>query len=101
MNQKTLAQHPDPAKQGTRIAKDKYDTIRQAILASISEHGEITYQALNRAVRERVKARFEGSITWYVTTVKLDLKARGLIERVPRSRPQRLHLADKPQDTKT
>ena len=36
----------------------------------------------------------EGSISWYVTTVKLDLEARGLIERVPRSRPQRLRMAE-------
>jgi hypothetical protein len=31
-----------------------------------------------------------GSVTWYTVTVKLDLEARGEIERVPRSRPQRV-----------
>ena len=31
-----------------------------------------------------------GSLSWYLTTVKLDLEARGLIERVPHSVPQRL-----------
>ena len=30
------------------------------------------------------------SVGWYATTVKLDLEARGLIERVPDARPQRL-----------
>jgi hypothetical protein len=36
----------------------------------------------------------EGSISWYVTTVKLDLEARGLIARVPGSHPQRLRMAE-------
>jgi len=31
-----------------------------------------------------------GSAGWYTWTVKLDLKARGFIERVPGSKPQRL-----------
>ncbi len=31
-----------------------------------------------------------GSIGWYTTTVKLDLEARGLIERIEGSKPQRL-----------
>lgn len=31
-----------------------------------------------------------GSVSWYTTTVKLDLEARGELERVPGSRPQRL-----------
>ena len=97
MGSRILTQHPDPAKRGTNISKEKYDSIRQAILASIREHGEITFQDLNRAVHDRVQDRFEGSVTWYVTTVKLDLEARGLIQRVPRSRPQRIHLANKLQ----
>jgi len=31
-----------------------------------------------------------GSTGWYTTTVKLDLEAKGEIERVPGSTPQRL-----------
>jgi hypothetical protein len=91
-------QHPNPAKQDTNIARDKYDVIRQSILASIHEHGAIAFQDLGRDVRNRVQDRFENSITWYVTTVKLDLEARALIRRIPRSRPPRIHLAKNPQD---
>jgi hypothetical protein len=36
---------------------------------------------------------FEGSVSWYVTTVKLDLETRGVVERVPGQKPQRLRLA--------
>ena len=33
---------------------------------------------------------FRGSIGWYTTIVKLDLEARGLIDRIPDKKPQHL-----------
>jgi hypothetical protein len=39
-------------------------------------------------VEKEVRGKFEGSVMWYVTTVKLDLEARGDVKRVPNSRPQ-------------
>ena len=98
MGERILTQHPDPDKQGVNIARTKYELIHQAILDGIREHGEITFQDLTRAVRDRVQGRFEGSVSWYVTTVKVDLEARGLIQRVAGSRPQRIHLAGRYQD---
>ena len=82
---KTL--HPDK-KQGVNINKAKYDLIRSAILSTLDEKQEMTFMNLSRAVEEQVNGNFEGSVTWYVTTVKLDLEARGLLKRVPHSRPQ-------------
>ena len=99
MGERILAQHPDPDKQGVNIDKGKYDVIRDAILQAICKSGEITFQDLSHDVRQRVQDGFEGSVTWYVTTVKLDLKARGLIRRVPGSQPQRIHLADPRQES--
>ena len=55
--------------------------------------GEITFGELVADVRCELADRFDGSVTWYVTTVKLDLEARGVIERIPKSRPQRICLA--------
>ena len=49
--------------------------------------------ALSRAVEKDVRGKFEGSVMWYVTTVKLDLEARGTVKRVPNSRPQLVKLA--------
>jgi hypothetical protein len=43
-------------------------------------------------VEKEVNGNFEGSVMWYVTTVKLDLEARGNIKRVPNSRPQLVKL---------
>ena len=54
---------------------------------------EITFMNFSRAVEKEVNGNFEGSVTWYVTTVKLDLEARGLIKRVTNSRPQVVRLA--------
>jgi len=48
---------------------------------------------LSRAVEKQVNGTFEGSVMWYVTTVKLDLEAQGEIKRVQNSRPQLVRLA--------
>lgn len=84
--------HPDK-KQGVNISREKYETIRKAILCVFATQKEITFMNLARAVEKEVNGNFEGSVTWYVTTVKLDMEARGEIRRVPNSRPQLVKLA--------
>ena len=84
--------HPDK-KQGVNISREKYEMIRTAILCVMQEQKEITFMNLSRAVEKEVNGNFEGSVVWYVTTVKLDLEARGQIKRVPNSRPQLVRLA--------
>ena len=59
---------------------------------SIRSQGTITFQGLVSLVDYNLRNRFEGSIPWYVTTVKLDLEARGEIERIPGSKEQKLTL---------
>jgi len=56
------------------------------------DRGDVRFKELSPAVEEVLGQAFEGSIPWYVTTVKLDLEARGLIERIPNARSQRLRL---------
>lgn len=84
--------HPGK-KQGVNISKEKYEIIRQAILCALETQKEMTFMNLSRAVEKEVNGNFEGSVTWYVTTVKLDLEARGKVKRVPNSRPQLVKLA--------
>ncbi|MBI3160486.1 MAG: hypothetical protein HYZ26_12885 [Chloroflexi bacterium] len=91
MARKILTLHPDPSKRGVNIEKAKYDAMRAAVLAAIAEAGELPFSGLFNAVGARLP-EFRGSIGWYATTVKLDLEARGLIERVPGANPQRLRL---------
>ena len=92
MSEKILTLHPQ-GKQGVNIDKAKYDAVRNAIVESLGEQPEITFAELNSVVGTKLEGNFEGSIGWYYTTVKLDLEARGVTERVPGSRPQRLRLS--------
>jgi hypothetical protein len=84
--------HPEK-KQGVKISREKYEIIRKAILCVLQAEKEITFMNLSRAVEKEVNGNFEGSVTWYVTTVKLDLEARGQVKRVTNSRPQLVKLA--------
>jgi hypothetical protein len=90
--EKILTLHPDEGKQGVNISRTKYEMIRQAILDAVRSQGIITFQGLVSLVDYNLRNRFEGSIPWYVTTVKLDLEARGVIERVPGPGEQKLSL---------
>ncbi|MGB0954270.1 MAG: DUF6958 family protein [Planctomycetota bacterium] len=88
---------PTPGKEPTRIAKWKYDLVRAAILKVLDGQEEgVPFQELPTGVAacisEEDRARL-GSVSWYVTTVKLDLECRGEILRMEESRPQRLKLA--------
>ncbi len=89
--EKILTLHPR-GKQGVNIQRDKYDLIKDALVEILSEIGEIAFRDLIKAAGRRLSGSFEGSISWYVTTVKLDLEARGILRRVPGKKPQRLVL---------
>lgn len=84
--------HP-AKKQGVNISREKYDVIRNAILCVLRTQKEMPFMKLSRAVEKEVNGNFDGSVMWYVTTVKLDMEARGEIKRVPNSRPQLVKLA--------
>ena len=93
--EKILTLHPEEGKQGVNISRAKYEMIRQAILKAIRSQGSISYKGLVSLIDYNLRNRFEGSIPWYVTTVKLDLEARGEIERAPGSGEQHLRLTKK------
>lgn len=93
MEKRILTLHPDPAKTGVNISLAKYEQMRGAIVDVLQRAGELSFTDLAEQVEQRFAGRFAGSVLWYYTTVKLDLEARGLLERVPKSRPQLLRLA--------
>ena len=80
------------------LRAEKYEIIRRAMLASLTEADWLPFTELEEAVRARLeedevpKALFPkpGSVRWYCKAVQLDLEARGLIERQPRKSPLRL-----------
>jgi hypothetical protein len=91
MEEKVLTLHPQ-GKSGVNISKAKYDTISRAIQDSLRTRRSMTFKEVTEEVGRMLEGSFDGSISWYVTTVKLDLEARGIIERIPNSTPQRLRL---------
>lgn len=93
--QKILTLHPEEGKQGVNISRAKYDMIRQAILNAIRSQGSITFKSLVSLIDYNLRSRFEGSIPWYVTTVKLDLEARGEIDISTERGEQKLRLVNK------
>ena len=58
-----------------------------------SESG-VALKDLKLSIAERLGPDWQGSIAWHVTVVKLDLEARGLIERIPGKKPQHLRRSD-------
>jgi len=89
------ALHPNPEKQGTRVTKATYEAYRDAMLKVVpdTETG-IEYGQLSEAVRPHITQDILESTSpmWWVTTVKLDLEARGLIKRIPGRGKQRVRL---------
>jgi hypothetical protein len=83
--------HPT-GKQGVNISRQKYEQIRDFILQSLLESGQTTYQALVEHAITELEGKFEGSIPWYIVTVKLDLEARGEIERIPGTSPHLIRI---------
>ena len=82
---------------GLRVDQAKYDAVKKAILAVVPRGGEgMLFKDLPKAVAGELPEAIgptKGSMSWYTTVVKLDLEARGEIERIPGSRPQRLRRA--------
>lgn len=79
-------------KKGVNILESKYEFIKNAILEELKEVKEMSYQDLTATLERDLKDKFDGKVAWYVVSVKLDLEARGIIERVPKSSPHRLRI---------
>lgn len=81
-----LTKHPE-GKTGVNISKAKYNVIKASILQCL-ERKELTFTDLAKCVGDKLQGTFDGSIPWYTQVVKLDLEARGIIERTPKTKPQ-------------
>ena len=92
--EKVLVETPTPGKQPTRIDRWKYDLVRSAILSAVPlDNYGLEFNELPQLVEEQISEddlKKLGSVSWYTTTVKLDMEVKGEIERVPGSKPQRL-----------
>ena len=80
--------HPE-GKQGAKILKRRYEAIRKAILDEVAASEEISFMDLTERAPKRL-SHFDGKTTWYVTAVKLDLEARGELQRFERNGRQHI-----------
>lgn len=91
---RVVARNPVKGKKSKRIDAEKYEVMSKALLKAIPRtRAGVRFMDLFDtigSVLPRSSLPGGGSLSWYLTTVKLDLEARGLIERVPHSVPQRL-----------
>lgn len=79
--ERILTLHPE-GKRGVSISKAKYDLIKVALLDCLKGN-EMTHENLMACITKKLQSKFEGSMKWYGEAVKLDMEARGDIERAP------------------
>jgi len=78
MGTKIKLKHP-AGKKAISMDRDKYDILKKILLGFLRTKGESTYTEILQTVTEdfkKNKTRFEGSVSWHLEWVKLDLEAR-------------------------
>ena len=90
--EKLLTKHP-LGKSGKNIDKEKYETLKKAILSALQKK-ELTHNELFDRLNKALESKFSGNVSWYAETVKLDLEARKTIERTS-SKPPKYRLRTK------
>jgi hypothetical protein len=94
VSDRVQCRHPDPAKSAPSIDRGMYEVTRDAILAAVPMEGEgLPFAGLAGEVERRTPPGTwaTASVGWYTTLVKLDLEARGVLQRAATRGPQRLY----------
>lgn len=92
-DERVVMDNPNTGRTDGTIARSFYDPVRAAIIEAIDEAGTLAFADLREAVEQRTPPEMwdDASVGWYTTTVKLDLEAKGIIEK--EGSPQILRLA--------
>jgi len=91
MEQKIQLKHPQ-RKKAVSISKDKYELLKTETVKYLTENTGGAFSDISRAIAQdfkKKKIKFDGSLNWYLEWVKLDLEARQIIKRVPKTTPQK------------
>ena len=89
--ERIMTLHPQ-GKKGVNILKRRYDFIADYLVKVIKEFGEISFEELSDKAVDELTDSFDGKVLWYVVSVKLDLEARNIIKRIPKTSPHRLRM---------
>ncbi len=87
METKIQLKHP-AGKKAVSISKDKYELLKGETIKYLKSNPEGTFSDISKAISQDFKERkikFSGSLNWYLEWVKLDLEARGIIKRIPKT----------------
>jgi hypothetical protein len=84
----------NPGQAGALIDPERYEIVRAVILQVLPLDAQgMTWAELAEVIGPSLPDRLfrhMGTVRWYTRAVQLDLEARGMIERVPGSKPLRL-----------
>jgi hypothetical protein len=86
--------NPNTGRSDNTIARTLYNPVKMAILTAVGETDGLRFSELSGEIENRTDPGLwkEPKVGWYTTSVKLDLEARGLVERF--GSPQKLRLTD-------
>jgi len=92
MNKDSIVTLHPHGKTGRKIAKIKYEQMKSVMLTVLKDT-ELTHNELFTALEQLLQGKFDGNIGWYGETLKLDLEARGILERTDK-KPQKYKLKE-------
>ena len=90
MDQKVQLKHPQ-GKKPISMSKDKYVLLKSVMLKYLRAKRTATFTEISAAIAKDFRTKgttFKGSLPWHLEWVKLDLEARKIIKRVPKTAPQ-------------
>ena len=79
--------HPEAGRKNKNISRRKYEIIKEAITEALRNQ-ELTHTELVKGLEKNLGKTFPENISWCTMTVKLDLEARGVIERTSSKPPK-------------
>jgi len=79
-------------KKEVNILERRYYLMKDAIMSIMLKSGSMTMAELDKRVKTKLGSKFDRKVGWYFIAIKLDLEARGKIERIPNKTPQRIRV---------
>lgn len=87
METKIQLNHPD-GKKAIKMSIDKYEVIKTSLLNSLKSEKSLTHSEILQFIKsefDKNNTTFEGSIQWYMQSVKMDLEAKKIISKKGKS----------------
>ncbi|WP_028296882.1 DUF6958 family protein [Olivibacter sitiensis] len=94
--EKLQMKHPDPTKKTVAMDKDKYDTLKNALVSIMKSQKEMTFKEMLKGVTDelaRQKVTFQGNVQWHLAWVQMDMEAGDELSKNNKVSPQTFSLA--------